>query len=82
MLLNTEDEVVKPPSIAGLTVKAILGNTTKTLQTSFKVTYRELRRKLQQLHGAEKLKLKYKDSDGDLVTLRRQQDLADWMKGT
>lgn len=59
-----------------VTLKLVNGKDIRALRVPMSITFSELRRSIKELFG-HRMRLKYKDDDGDYVSIRRQQDLLD-----
>jgi len=59
-----------------VTLKLVHGKDIRAMRVPMSITFSELRRSIKELFG-HRMRLKYKDDDGDYVSIRRQQDLLD-----
>lgn len=59
-----------------VTLKLVNGKDIRALRVPMSITFSELRRSVKEIFG-HRMRLKYKDDDGDFVSIRRQQDLLD-----
>jgi PAS domain S-box-containing protein len=61
-------------------IKALCGDEVRTLKTKAGVRFEELSTEIANMFSKKRFRLKYKDSDGDEVTISRDEDLAEAIK--
>jgi len=61
-------------------IKALCGDEVRTLKAKAGIRFEELSSEISSLFGKKRFRLKYKDSDGDEVTISRDEDLSEAIK--
>lgn len=75
---GSEDSGSKDSSAnsAQVTIKLVYGKDIRAIRIPMDMKYSELRHAVKEQYG-QRMRMKYKDEDGDYVSIRRQQDLID-----